>query len=258
MKQAMKALKVIGMLVGVWGAASAWGVKPGDTRIDVIAELGAPQGFIRIGSEETLYFERGNIQLVAGKVTACDLISPEDVRERRLTAEHVQAEQARLAKETRARLKVEGEAALKTMLADPEFIAAGPDIQVARWRDFMQKYPDVPVAEYYLPALKRYEESQTIASQAQRIAELEWRVQQAEYKAQTMADDAQRFWQYPPYYIYAQQPFGWYLPGHRTHWTPSRENATTLPQNSERGGLQSSTGAGAPLRTGNGAISPHP
>ena len=249
----MKAGLIITLALSMLGATRAWAVRPGDTRVDVVTELGKPTGFIRIGNEETLYFERGSVQLRGGKVVTADLISAEEVRERRLAAERAEAEQARVAAETRARLKVEGEAVLKVMLADPEFIAAGPEIQVARWRDFMQKYPDVPVAEYYLPALKRYSEIQTHGAQDQRIAELEWQVKQAEYKAQTMVDDAQYYWQYPPFYIVSQQPWSlWYSSRHHGAWSPSRGNEGPHHQSDGRGGPHATMGAGTATPMGVG------
>ena len=210
----MKAFGMFSALMAVI-AGTAVAVKPGDSRMDVVNELGAPAGFIRFGNEETLYFDRGQVQMQNGKVVDFELISVAQLQERREAVARARAAQAALTAEQRAQLKTEGEAALQTLLADHDFAVASAAVQVARWREFMQKYPDVAVSQYYLPALKRWEEEQARAVQEQRIAALEQRVQEVEQRA--MQNDASK-WQYPAYYV--MQPPLWYpsyFPGSSYH-----------------------------------------
>jgi hypothetical protein len=222
----MNAKLQAGLLAALlWGGAAA-AMQPGDTRMSVVAELGAPTGFIRAGKEETLYYDRGHIQLQNGKVVDFELISPEQLRAKQAAAEKARVEQAARMAEQRAQLKAEGETALKRLRADPDFAQASAGAQVARWREFMKKYPDVAVAEYYLPALKRFEAEQARAAQEQRIATLEQRVQAAEQRV--LMNDTRRM-QYPDYYLV--QPSIYYprafpLPGpphHTQPQGPSRE-----------------------------------
>ena len=214
----MKTKLQCGLLAALlWGGAVE-ALQPGDTRMSVITELGAPKGFIRAGKEETLYYERGTVQLQDGKVVDFEIISPEQLRTQQAAAEKARAELAVRVAQLRAQLKLEGESALKKLLADPDFVQATAAVQVARWREFMKKYPDVAVAEYYLPALKRYEEEQVRAAQEQRIAVLEQRVQDAEQRA--LQNDSRK-WQYPDYYIGQSTMF--YPPAFRFPCPPPRD-----------------------------------
>ena len=200
----MKANLKFGLLAALlWGGA-AEALQPGNTRLQVIAELGAPTGFIRAGKEETLYYERGTVQLRDSKVVDFEIISPEQLSVRQAAAEKARAEQAERTALWRAQLKVEGEAVLAKLLADSDLAQAPAAVQVERWREFMKKYPDVPVAAYYLPALKRFEAEQAREAQDQRIAALEQRVQNAELRA--LQNDTSK-WQYPDYYYYPTSIF---------------------------------------------------
>lgn len=195
----MKANLMLGLLAALLWGGTAQALQPGNTRLQVIAELGAPTGFIRAGKEETLYYERGTVQLRDSKVVDFEIISPEQLRVRQAAAEKARAEQAERTALWRAQLKVEGEAVLNKMLAEPGLALAPAAVQVERWREFMKKYPDVPVAEYYVPVLKRLESEQAREAQEQRIAALEQRVQDAEQRA--LQNDPGK-WQYPDYYYY--------------------------------------------------------
>jgi hypothetical protein len=86
----MKALTLMGLVVGATVGLSAWAVKPGDSRQAVTEELGPPQGRIQSGDQEILYYERGTVQFKDGKVVNSELISTDQVRE-----QHEAAKQAR-------------------------------------------------------------------------------------------------------------------------------------------------------------------
>ena len=220
----MKATLKLGLLAALLWSGAAEALQPGATRMSVVAELGAPTGFIRAGKEETLYYDRGNVQLRDGKVVDFELISAEQLRERQAAAEKARAAQAARNAELRAQLKTEGEAALKKLLAEPDFFRAPDSVQVARWREFMQKYPDVAVSEYYLPALKRLEAEQARTAQEQRIAILEQRVLNAEQRA--LMNDTSKM-QYPDYYFI--QPTVYYPPVFRPPCNPPRGPSRDTP-----------------------------
>jgi len=86
----MKTVWICGLVVGACLGVSGWAVKPGDSRQAVIEELGVPTGFIGRGDAETLYYERGIVQLKTGTVVNTELISAEQLREKR------EAERARV------------------------------------------------------------------------------------------------------------------------------------------------------------------
>lgn len=228
----MKPNLKLGLLALLALAGVAGAIKPGDTRTAVVEELGAPTSTIRLGKEETLYYERGRVQLLDGKVASFEIISPEQLRERQAAAEKARAEQAARLAQWRAQLKLEGEAALKQLLADPAFVSATAAMQVARWREFMRKYPDVPVTGYYLPALKRLEEEQTSQAQEQRIASLEQRVQDAEQRV--LMNDTRKM-QYPSVYII--QPSVWYRPPCGTEGLPRRDHLHGPQRGNVTGGV---------------------
>ena len=208
----------LGLVAALLSGGEAGAVKLGATRLDVVAELGAPSGFIRCGTGETLYYERGTIQLQNGKVANFELLSPDQLREKKAAEARTRAEQAARTAELRAQLKTEGESVLAKLLADPDFVNAGAAAQVARWREFMKKYPDVPVSEYFLPTLKRYEEDQAQQARDQRLADLEKRVLDAEQRV--LLNDTRQM-QYPSLYII--QPSLWYRPPCGIHGAPRRE-----------------------------------
>ena len=214
----MKANSQMVLLVVLAIGSAAEAVKLGDSRMDVVAELGAPAGFIRYSKEETLYYERGTIQLLNGRVANFEIITSEQLREKKAAEAQARAVQAAKAAELRAQLKTEGESVLAKLLADPDFVNASAAVQVTRWREFMKKYPDVPVSEYYLPTLKRYEEDQAQQARDQRIADLEKRVQDAEQRV--LMNDTRKM-QYPSLYII--QPTMWYRPPVGPHGAPHRD-----------------------------------
>ncbi len=242
----MNAYLKTGLLAALLAGGTAVALEPGATRTSVIAELGSPTGLIRAGQEETLYYERGHVQLKNGKVVDFEIISPEQLRERQAAAEKARVALAARTAEYRARLKIEGEAALKTLLADTNFTQLSAAVQAASWREFMKKYPDVPVTAYYLPALKRFEEEQARAAQEQRLAALEQRVQDAEQRV--LMGDIRKM-QYPDYYL--NPPLIYYPPAYRLPGSPQNNPPHDPPHGPTRDAAASS-----PLRVYQGVHLP--
>lgn len=161
-------------------ASLAAAVGVGDSYEQVVAELGMPSGLMEVGSLTWLQFERGLVKLVDDRVVEVRLLSPEELRAQRLREQQAQA-----------RRLADGRAWKQATLSDPAFRAESGAHQLAFWRDFRIRYPEIPVHEEYAAAWERYEIEQAIASrdreqrereraQEERIRELEERVRLAE------------------------------------------------------------------------------
>lgn len=114
-------------------------VEPGSPAADVYATYGAPRGKANIGDRQLLYYERGEIELQAGKVTRVAFLSDEDyaTREARRAAADARAEA----------LLAEGEAVKQQKLTDLGFQKSSPSAQLAFWQDFARRYPGVSCSE---------------------------------------------------------------------------------------------------------------
>lgn len=151
----------------------------GDSRAEVQAALGAPQGEVRLGERHVLYFAAGSVELRNGAVAHVALLSPEELENRRARA--VAAEEQ--ARERVAQLAEEGEALKAKKLADPAFQAAPLGYQITYWENFTRRYPMVSCVDELDLARARFAEEETKASQAERVAELEERLSDAEARA---------------------------------------------------------------------------
>lgn len=146
-------------------------VKYGDTVEEVRDALGTPRGQSRMGARELLYFDRGEVELNAGRVTRVALRSEaaQTALEAKRTAE---ADRIRRLQQT---LMIEGEATKTRMLADPAFQASPLGYQVGYWQNFARKYPMVPCSDQLGIAQARLDEqNQTVQreEQARRTAAL--------------------------------------------------------------------------------------
>ncbi|MFZ5496167.1 MAG: hypothetical protein ACOZE5_12645 [Verrucomicrobiota bacterium] len=203
-------------------------VAPGATFDEVRAVLGAPSGQVRAGGRHLVYYARGAVELVGGRVARVDLRSPEEhasllAREERLRGES----EAR-----RARLIGEGAALRDRKLADASFQAAPAAYQVAFWEDFARRYPGVSCVEPLTIARARLneqlEEKRRKDEEARRIAELEARLAAAErapvvyhrvrpYRGYGHHDPHHEFALWPVNYTFYDAP----LPVYTTPTTPA-------------------------------------
>jgi hypothetical protein len=155
----------------------------GASLADVRAALGAPNGYAQVNNHLTLFYDRGQVQLLDGRVISSDFLSPEDFA----------AKQARdkAAAAQAAQHMAEGQALKAQKLADPNFTSAPPAYQLAFWQDFRGRYPEVPCDDEYNLALARQQEQLTAREREQKVAELEARVAEAENRA-TLAENLAR------------------------------------------------------------------
>lgn len=163
-------------------------IKPGDSLNDVNSALGMPIGQAQVGGKLVLFYDRGQVQLVDGRVTDVNLLSPQDfaAHQAQQTAEAAQTAQIQ------AERAAEGEALKAKKLADPAFISAPPSYQVGFWQDFRRQYPEVSCDDEYKLALARLQEQQAAQDHDQQIANLEARVANAEDNAAQAERDARQ------------------------------------------------------------------
>jgi hypothetical protein len=155
--------------------AHAAEIRLGASLADVKSTLGPPDGQAQINNKLILFYDRGQVQLVDGRVVGSDFLSPEDFAA--LQAQRA-AENAR-AVQLRAQRITEGNALKAKKLADPSFTSAPPAYQVAFWQDFRLRYPEVSCDDEYKLALARQQEQLA----TQKVADLESRVTDAEDRA---------------------------------------------------------------------------
>jgi hypothetical protein len=192
--------------------AFALEIHPGDSLADVRAALGVPNGRVQIDNKLTLLYDRGQVELVDGKVVSTDLLSPEEFAAKQARENASVAQTAQF----RAQRIAEGQDIKAQRLADPAFTSAPPAYQVSYWQNFRQLYPEVPCDSEYQLALARqqdqiakqeHESELALARQQEelarqqdqlaaqerdrKLAELEARVTEAENRA-ALAENAAR------------------------------------------------------------------
>lgn len=180
---------VTAMVVGAV-SAPARDVVFGDTKEDVLRELGPPAGSIKSGTWELYRYDLGRLELSDGRVTAVDMITPEQAAARRQEAERQRAAQTQSEKERQEARITEGRAVLLDKLADPAFAALPGSAQIAFWEEFMRRYPEVDAQAPYQDALRKRGEESRQAATERRLAAMEQRVQDAEARAQRAEADA--------------------------------------------------------------------
>jgi hypothetical protein len=164
MSGAAKAPRLAGAVALVLGlvALTAWGadVELGDKEEDVRLRLGVPQGEVQQGDHLLLIYDRGTIDIFEGHVVKADLVSERD-REERERREKAVAERQRLRQEQqRRKALLEGQAAIKTTLADEAFLEKPAVEQVRYWDTLKRKYPGVTLPAEYEEARKTVKQEQ--------------------------------------------------------------------------------------------------
>ncbi|HWZ95554.1 MAG TPA: hypothetical protein VNW30_10195 [Opitutaceae bacterium] len=153
--------------------AHAADLHPGDSLADVQAALGAPIGQAQLGNKLILDYERGQVQLVDGKVIDFNFLSPKAFAAQQAQQKADEAKAVQL----KAQHIAEEQALKAQKLADPNFTSAPPAYQVSFWQDFRRRYPEVSCDDEYKLALARQQEAE------QKVAALEARVADAEDRA---------------------------------------------------------------------------
>ncbi len=162
--------------------AHATDLHPGDSLADVQAALGAPTGQAQMGNNLTLFYDRGRVQLVNGKLTSSNLLSPKEFA--------AQQAQQKAATARAAQRIAEGEALKAKTIADPNFASAPSAYQLSFWKNFRLRYPEVSCDDEYKLAFARSQDEIAAQERGQKIADLETRVADAENRAAIAESDA--------------------------------------------------------------------
>lgn len=219
----MKTGFLLTLTLAVAPLAAASTVTPGGSLTDVRVELGRPTGRMQLGERQLLYYPHGLVELVDDRVTRVDLRTPEE----QASLEQREARRRAERDERRMAAVAEGTALRDRKLADATFAAAPAAYQAAFWEDFARRYPEVSCVEpLTIARLKLGEELEEKARQredAQRIAELEARLEAAEREPyhrvrhyRGYRDYYHEFALWPVQYTYYDAP----LPVYTTPTTP--------------------------------------
>jgi len=195
---------------------SAFSISVGDTAGEVISELGAPDRLIQINHSQTMYFERGIVEILDDLVISADLISEAAlVKKQELEAVEraIRLEELRVQREQRMQ---EGAEMLEQKLEDSKFLSAPAARRLAYWREFRRKYPEIGMPEDYFVALREREFELREAGLERRVRDLEARAARAQ-----SAPPAQYQVSYAssPYYVSSPVVYSGYGygRGHRRH-----------------------------------------
>ena len=177
---------------GLCAGAGSDKVELGDTVGQVVAILGPPQGTFKVGHVMTYYYERGMIDFRDGVVVRADVLSLEQVRQRRRENEQAEKEAARQAALERERLIAKGRAELERALGDPQLATRSPEARLAFWEAFSNNYPNTDISRQLTEAKAAAETAKQnqenvalLASLQKRLGEIQARLEQldADYAA---------------------------------------------------------------------------
>ncbi len=166
------------------GALPAMELQPGDSFERVKEVLGRPNGVISLKNKQVLFFDRGEVTLVDGKATKLDLLTEKEA-EADLVKKQQKREKAAQLVEKRIQIRVkEGIALREDKLTSPDFLASSAGVRLDFWRNFRRRYPEVDITNALTKALNERTTELQRQAENQRLAQLESRVQDAEYRAE--------------------------------------------------------------------------
>ena len=113
----------------------------GESKDEVIEQLGKPQGKMLMRNKEVLFYERGTVELTDGHVSTSKLLSAQGLYQEKLK----KAQDQKAAEARQEQLREEGEKEKKRILSDASFTNKPPQEQLSYWEDFKKKYPGVVV-----------------------------------------------------------------------------------------------------------------
>ncbi len=186
--------------------------------------LGEPQGRMEMGAAEWWVYPRGKVSFRDGKVTEVDLMDAETFAARQVADA-----------EERARRHEEGLALRAERLQDVSFLALPAEERLRYWSDFQNRFPGVDVFTQVATARAEVNALDAARRDSLRLANLEWRVRDAEMQAQQAdqrARDAMMFGRNH----FQPQVVVWptFVPHHPHHFPIPRNN---LSISYERGGV---------------------
>jgi hypothetical protein len=135
-------------LVAVFaGRLWAGEIEVGDSREEVIQEVGEPRGTMLSLRMETLFYERGTVTLRDGTVVHVRLKTAEEVVREKARRRQEEAARKVAQEQERERRIEEGKALKAWAMNDPEFKQSSPAERLDYWRKFQKTYPKISVSE---------------------------------------------------------------------------------------------------------------
>ena len=141
--------RICGIFLAAVFAGQIWAgeIEVGDSREEVIRQVGDPRGAMLSLRMETLFYERGTVTLRDGSVVHVRLKTAEDVvREKARRREEDAARKVAQEEEPERRIE-EGNALKAWATKDPEFKQSSPAERLDYWRKFQKTYPKISVSE---------------------------------------------------------------------------------------------------------------
>lgn len=164
---------------------AAEGVERGDDVSKVLDAFGEPNGRLKTGPTEVLYYEQGAVTLKDGKVSVVSLISLAEARaKQQRRKEAIKQRQAAAAKARQARIQ-KGTKEKKAKAADKEFKKLPPGKRLAYWRSFQKKYPEVP-AQAEIAKIEKELEAKKKESEKIEKEDLDAKIKAAEEELQKL------------------------------------------------------------------------
>ena len=188
---------------------------------------------MQFGNTEILTYDRGEVELVNGKVVTADLISAEQAQAEKVRRQAEEQARREREQERREQLRVEGLEVYERKVNDTAFMNAPASERVAFWKRFKKQYPDVPLGEEYSQAMREYEmevaAQGAAAADARRAAEMQHQAQmQAEstrYRGPSYSND--NYWyQSPAVIVSTDARYDHRRRGHQTSATYTEFHST--------------------------------
>ena len=148
------------------GAAAADEINVGQSRDEVIAVLGEPQGSGIMGDKEMLFYPRGSIGLMNGLVVESSIVSQDVLDRREPQSKQRQVEQQERNEERVQQRIAQGTREKARMLKDETFATLPAKQQAQSWRQFSRTYPEVAATRELREAEARAREEDLAAREA--------------------------------------------------------------------------------------------
>lgn len=189
-------LVLICFIAFVCGTAMANEIRKGDTLETVYEKLGKPSGVINLESKQFIYYARGHLEVIGGRVVKISMVSEEQYRHDQEVARRNEAIAAQQARERRDQRIAEGHRVKDRVLNDPDFVSASGSRQIRYWKKFSERFPEIDIREEITAAADRQREERIVQLQAeveqQRIANLERQLRDAQDRAAEAERDVRR------------------------------------------------------------------
>ncbi|MFP4203391.1 MAG: hypothetical protein ACLFS4_03565 [Opitutales bacterium] len=179
------------LLVAVTTVNATKAVEVGQTKEEVLVELGDPEGVVKKHDDSLLlFYPQGEITLRNNRVAKVDLLSEEEYIAKQERLEKQREERRRRKAQRAAAREERGQALKKTKKQSPDFKGLPAKDRLAYWRNFQTHYPEVDVSEEIGLALKSREVELEEGEVRERIERLETQLAQAKEEAADAREEA--------------------------------------------------------------------